>query len=233
MSAGFRKSGLCDYAAESEGLEALRAAAVRVPKVLELGSGFIRLERLKLGAPADWPALATMLARQHRCIADRYGWHRDNTIGPTPQSNAWADDWRTFWRERRLLPQLALAARNGYVLDAWGVDEVLEGHRPPASLLHGDLWSGNAGFTAEGPVLYDPAVYYGDRETDLAMTELFGGFPPEFYAAYAQAYPLERGYEARKPLYNLYHLLNHLNLFGGSYLAQVESTLSLLRDRLP
>ena len=233
MSEGFRKSGLPDYTAESEGLEALRAAEVRVPKVLELGAGFIRLERLKLGARADWPAMAKMLAHQHRSTADSYGWHRDNTIGPTPQSNAWADNWRTFWRERRLVPQLALAARNGYAVEASGADELLEGHSPPASLLHGDLWSGNAGFTVEGPVLYDPAVYYGDRETDLAMTELFGGFPPDFYAVYAQAYPLERGYEVRKHLYNLYHLLNHLNLFGAGYLAQVESTLGLLRDRAP
>jgi len=98
--------------------------------------------------------------------------------------------------------------------------------------LHGDLWSGNAGFTAEGPVIFDPAVYYGDRETDLAMSELFGGFPLEFYRAYDEAFPLDSGYEKRKHLYNLYHLLNHLNLFGGGYLAQVKSTLRLLADAL-
>jgi len=98
--------------------------------------------------------------------------------------------------------------------------------------VHGDLWSGNAAFTPRGPVVFDPAVYYGDREVDLAMTELFGGFPTEFYAAYNAAFPLPPGYEARKVLYNLYHLLNHLNLFGEGYLAQVEASLSLLLERL-
>jgi fructosamine-3-kinase len=95
-------------------------------------------------------------------------------------------------------------------------------------LLHGDLWSGNAGFTGEGPVVFDPAVYYGDREADLAMTELFGGFPREFYDAYRKEWPVDDGYVRRKHLYNLYHLLNHLNLFGGGYLGQVKSTLRLL-----
>ena len=111
------------------------------------------------------------------------------------------------------------------------VIDVLAQHHPQPSLLHGDLWSGNAALLAGGaPVLFDPAVYYGDREADLAMTELFGGFPREFYAAYEAAYPLPAGYELRKHLYNLYHLLNHLNLFGGGYLAQVKATLSLLLD---
>jgi protein-ribulosamine 3-kinase len=229
---GFRKSGLADYAAEAEGLEALRMAGVRVPQVLELGPGFIRLEQLQLGARANWPALASMLARQHRSTAERYGWHRDNTIGPTPQANGWCDDWMAFWRERRLQPQLELARQNGYALDAPDVAGLLEKHRPPASLLHGDLWSGNVGFTAQGPVIFDPAVYYGDREADLAMTELFGGFPREFYAAYDAAYPLDAGYALRKDVYNLYHLLNHLNLFGRGYLAPVQAALRLLRDRL-
>ena len=105
-------------------------------------------------------------------------------------------------------------------------------HRPKPSLLHGDLWNGNVGFTAEGPVIFDPAVYYGDREADLAMTEVFGGFPPEFYASYKENYPLEAGYEKRKHLYNLYHLLNHLNIFGGAYLGQVQATLGFLRNSL-
>jgi fructosamine-3-kinase len=143
----------------------------------------------------------------------------------TPQQNSWCDDWAEFWRTRRMQPQLDLARRNGFDLEA---TFDLGNHRPQPSLLHGDLWSGNAGFTAQGPVVFDPAVYYGDREADLAMTELFGGFPRQFYQAYNDAWPLEEGYQRRKPLYNLYHLLNHLNLFGGGYLGQVSAALRLL-----
>jgi fructosamine-3-kinase len=105
---------------------------------------------------------------------------------------------------------------------------LLDNHRPQPSLLHGDLWSGNAGFSNGAPVIFDPSVYYGDREADLAMTELFGGFPDEFYSAYRKEFPVEGGYERRKHLYNLYHLLNHLNIFGGGYLAQVKAALGLL-----
>jgi protein-ribulosamine 3-kinase len=130
--------------------------------------------------------------------------------------------------ERRLQPQLELARQNGFSIDLPRIG-LLESHKPAPSLLHGDLWSGNTGFTPQGPVVFDPAVYYGDREADLAMTELFGGFPDEFYAAYNEILPLPEGYARRKPLYNLYHLLNHLNLFGSGYLRQVEATLRLLR----
>ena len=126
-----------------------------------------------------------MLAAMHRSEGSSFGWVRDNYIGSTPQANASSDNWAAFWREHRLGPQLALARRNGYALDAPDVSRLLEGHRPAPSLLHGDLWGGNAGFLRNGgPVLFDPAVYCGDREADLAMTELFGGFPPEFYSAY-------------------------------------------------
>ena len=124
-------------------------------------------------------------------------------------------------------PQIDLAKRNGFAVEMPEL-HLLENHEPMASLLHGDLWSGNAGFTAEGPVVFDPAVYYGDRETDLAMTELFGGFPREFYDAYNEAYSLDAGYEKRKHLYNLYHLLNHLNLFGAAYYMQIQAILRSL-----
>ena len=164
-----------------------------------------------------------MLAALHRQTGARFGWHRNNSIGLSPQRNDWSDDWVEFWRERRLRPQFERAG-----LKCEFFEHLLEGHRPQPSLLHGDLWSGNAGFTREGPVVFDPAVYYGDREADLAMTELFGGFPSGFYDAYHAAYPLEPGYQKRKHLYNLYHLLNHLNLFGAGYLAQVKATLRLL-----
>jgi len=207
-----------------DGLRAL-GAVVRVPRILDHGPDFILLERLDLKRNGDWAALARMLATLHRTTGPRFGWHRDNFIGATPQINAWRDDWAAFFRECRIQPQLALARENGFAIQV-SVD-LLKNHKPAPSLLHGDLWSGNAGFIDEGPVIFDPAVYYGDREADLAMTELFGGFPPEFYSSYRQIYPLDAGYEQRKHFYNLYHLLNHLNLFGAGYLAQVQRTLDL------
>src|SRR6185503_6794480 len=197
-----------------DGLRAL-AAVVRVPRVLDHGADFILLESLEFRRDGDWGALGRMLARLHRETGPRFGWHRDNWIGRSPQANGWMDDWNEFWWSRRLAPQLARAGlRTAFLKDA------LKDHRPAPSLLHGDLWSGNAGFIDDGPVVFDPAVYYGDRETDLAMTELFGGFAPEFYAAYEDELPLDEGYAWRKHLYNLYHLLNHLNLFGGAYREQ-------------
>ena len=214
------------YAAEFEGLQALRAAGVRAPEPYRHGASFIEMERLDLSGPADWPAMGRMLASLHRHTAPRFGWATDNWIGLSPQQNGWRDDWASFFYEKRLAPQ---AARARLKIDSFKARELLEGHRPQASLLHGDLWSGNAGFTPDGPVIFDPAVYYGDREADLAMTELFGGFSPQFYAAYTAAFPLDAGYERRKHLYNLYHLLNHLNLFGSGYRAQVQATLGLLR----
>jgi len=169
-----------------------------------------------------------MLAQLHRATGPRFGWERDNFIGPTPQHNGWSDDWRDFFLEKRLKPQFELARTNGFSLEMPSLS-LLDNHRPQPSLLHGDLWSGNAGFSNGQPVIFDPSVYYGDREADLAMTELFGGFPDEFYSAYRKEFPVEGGYEKRKHLYNLYHLLNHLNIFGGGYLAQVQSTLRQLR----
>lgn len=225
------------FAAEADGLAALRAAGVRAPQPLRHGTAgneaYLVMEFLELRARGDWGGLGRMLAHAHRQTGPRFGWTRDNTLGATPQQNGWHEDWQTFFAERRLAPQLALAAAKGYAIDIGRALEVLDGHRPAASLLHGDLWSGNAAFLADGsPVLFDPAVYYGDREADLAMTELFGGFPEAFYAAYDAAFPLDAGYARRKHLYNLYHLLNHLNLFGGGYLEQVNATLGLLLRRL-
>jgi len=222
---GFRKKGQ-SAEAEVDGLRAL-GAVVRVPRILEHGADFIVLEKLDLKRNGDWAAMGRMLAKLHRSHGERFGWHRDNWIGLSPQFNKWSDDWAEFFAEQRLKPQIEMAKQ--YAIELPDVRKLLGDHKPKPSLLHGDLWAGNAGFIAAGPVFFDPAVYYGDREADLAMTELFGGFPAAFYAAYNESCPLEDGYEQRKHLYNLYHLLNHLNIFGGSYLGQVQATLELLR----
>jgi protein-ribulosamine 3-kinase len=220
------------FRAEAEGLEALRGAGCRAPRPLKHGvegdSAYLMLEWLELARSGDFAALGHMLAQLHRNEGARFGWDADNYIGATPQKNGWYDSWAEFWRERRLKPQIELARSQGFDL-AMPSLRLLDGHQPKPTLVHGDLWSGNSGFLPGGaPVLFDPAVYYGDREADLAMTELFGGFPREFYAAYGRELPLDAGYPQRRHLYNLYHLLNHLNLFGAGYLGQVRSTLGLL-----
>jgi len=229
------------FEAEADGLRELGAAnALRVPVPVACGVAdgyaFLALEWLDFGRGGRDAALGRALAALHRTIAPRFGWHRANTIGSMPQDNAGSDDWAAFFRDRRIAPQLALAARNGHrALQRDGerllaaIPALLAGHAPAPSLLHGDLWSGNAARLASGePVIFDPAVYYGDREADLAMTELFGGFGADFHAAYRDAWPLPPGYERRRALYNLYHVLNHLNLFGGGYLAQAEATIARL-----
>jgi len=230
------------FLAEAEGLRALAdAAAIRVPRVLGCicsgAEAMLALEWLNFepaGRDAD-AALGSGLARLHRNVAKRFGWHRDNTIGATPQHNDWSSDWIEFLAERRIGFQLGLAARNGFggelqnkgerLLDDLG--RFFDGYWPEPSLLHGDLWGGNWAVADGEPVIFDPAVYYGDRESDLAMTRLFGGFGPGFYAAYGEAWPLAPGHDARSLVYQLYHVLNHLNLFGSSYLGRA---LSLMRQ---
>jgi len=236
------------FAAEAEGLQALAAAgALRVPTVLAVGEAgghaLLALEWLDLqpateGDGALQAQLGERLAMQHRVTAPRFGWHRDNTIGATPQQNAWHDDWVRFFRERRLGFQLDLAAANG--LDARVVERgrdlgercgaFFSSYRPVPSLLHGDLWGGNWGVVAgvREPAIFDPAVYYGDREADLAMTRLFGGFGPRFYAAYQSAWPLDQAAGTRRTLYNLYHVLNHFSLFGGGYGRQAAEMIDKL-----
>lgn len=225
------------FAAEAEGLEALAATnTIRVPHAIAHGSAgrqsFLVLEHLELNGRGDAKQLGEQLAALHRCAGTRYGFGHDNFIGTTPQPNGWNNDWVDFWREHRLSFQLKLADRNGYggSLQRFGekLMDVLPvfftDYTPQASLLHGDLWGGNHGFLRDGtPAIFDPAAYYGDRECDLAMTELFGGYSGEFYAAYRAAYPLDAGYAVRKELYNLYHILNHANLFGGGYAGQAEN----------
>jgi protein-ribulosamine 3-kinase len=229
---------LAMFEAEAEGLKALESAvAVRVPRVLAVGIGvhtaFLALEWIDLvGSPSAGAQLGEQLARQHRKSAESFGWHRDNTIGSTPQINTRMASWRDFFREQRLRFQLELAARQGHNgrLQERGaellenVDEFFTDHNPQPSLLHGDLWSGNAGVAKGGmPVIFDPAVYYGDREADIAMTRLFGGFSPSFYSAYESAWPLPKSAQKRVDLYNVYHMLNHLNLFGSAYRSPSET----------
>jgi fructosamine-3-kinase len=232
------------FEAEAEGLDELgRANALRVPRVLgsgaAAGQAFLALEWIDFGSASSRSEtlLGEGLAAQHRVIAAQFGWHRGNTIGSTPQHNDPDRDWIRFFVERRLRFQLDLAARNGHagrltergalLCECAGV--FFDSYRPAPSLLHGDLWGGNWAADATGrPVVFDPAVYFGDREADLAMTRLFGGFGAAFYSAYEGAWPLEPGAEDRCLLYNLYHVLNHLNLFGGAYLSQAQAMIDKL-----
>ena len=235
------RSQLDNFIAEADGLTALAAAGARIPSPLchgEAGTqAFLVLEHLDLRGSGDHAALGRALAAVHSVRGDSYGWRRDNFIGRTPQLNRRSSSWSDFWRDARLVPQLDLARKNGLGSGllrkgerlAAALHHLLSGWTPAASLLHGDLWGGNAGFLADGtPVLFDPATYFGDREADLAMTELFGGFPPVFYSAYREVAQLDRGYAVRKELYNLYHVLNHANLFGGGYAAQAERMIDRL-----
>ncbi|MBT8088595.1 MAG: fructosamine kinase family protein [Gammaproteobacteria bacterium] len=232
------------FAAEADGLaEIAKADALRVPEVLAVGqiadAAFLALEWLPLDR-ADARCeqrLGEQLAKMHRTTSDRFGWHRDNTIGLTPQHNCWNADWVEFFREHRIAYQLNLAAQNGYngELQRQGLrllerlPSLFDDYRPLPSLLHGDLWGGNWASSGGQPVIFDPAVYYGDRETDLAMTRLFGGFGRAFYDAYDAAWPLGPGSTRRQDLYQLYHVLNHLNLFGSGYQGRA---LALIRGLL-
>ncbi|AUN96331.1 fructosamine kinase family protein [Pseudazoarcus pumilus] len=239
----FVKHGPADtfemFEAEADGLAALaETGAVRVPAVIALGADddgacliLEHLELTPLATPDDGARFGEALAEMHHHTGERFGWPRHNFIGRSPQDNTPSDNWALFFAQHRLAPQLLRARANGFGGDLQRhgarVIERLAGlfldYRPQPSLLHGDLWHGNAAMTADGqPALFDPAVYRGDRESDLAMAELFGGFPPAFYAAYRRALPLNAEYETRKPLYALYHVLNHLNLFGRSYLREAE-----------
>ncbi|NTV63720.1 MAG: fructosamine kinase family protein [Oscillochloris sp.] len=228
-------------AAEAAGLRLLgQVGALRVPHVVALadpapaeGHAFVLSEWLEGGAAVDMAALGVQLAALHQVSAPAYGLDHDTYIGGTPQRNAWLADWPQFFAARRLVPQIELAERRGLLSAAarrnlerllTRLDSLLAGVERRPALLHGDLWGGNvvAADPCGVPALIDPAVYYGDREAEIAFTELFGGFSRAFYSAYHQAWPLDPGYADRRDLYNLYHLLNHLNLFGSGYAAQVE-----------
>lgn len=225
------------FPAEARGLRALAATGgCAVPEVVAVGQGFLALAWVEQGRrDGRWgEALGRGLARQHRATAPEWGFDEDNFIGATPQENGWAATWIELFRDRRLgamqrrLEQAgrcpaSLSRRLDRLRGRLGEWLDLPDERP--ALLHGDLWSGNALAAADGaPVLVDPAVYFGCREADLAMMELFGGFPRDAFAAYREAWPLAPGYDERRDLYNLYHVLNHALLFGGSYAGSADRT---------
>jgi fructosamine-3-kinase len=220
------------FACEAQGLEALRVEdGPRVPRAFLWGREFLLLEDL---APAPkqkgyWQDFGHQLAALHNHTNDRFGFDQDNYIGSTSQPNPWTEDSFDFFAQHRLGYQAQLAAKRG-LLSSAEADQVaqLAGRLPelvpaqPASLIHGDLWGGNAITGSEGePALIDPAAHYGWAEAELGMTTLFGGFSNEFYQAYEEVRPLEPGWRDRLKIYNLYHLLNHLNLFGRGYYGQV------------
>ena len=233
------------FEAEAAGLEALAAAdaPLVIPEVVAVqgptsdAPGFLVLEWIPTeSARSDvWERFGTGLAQLHRHATDQYGFGRDNFIGRLPQPNPWHTSWPAFFRAARLEPQVQRARDAGRWLAAWNdpLDRLyrrlpdLLPAEPPASVVHGDLWKGNFMITEKStPVLIDPAAYYGHREVDLAMTELFGGFSAPFYAAYRSAWPLPSGYGRRKTVYNLYHLINHLNHFGSGYADAVGASLA-------
>ncbi len=229
------ESFLIHFEEEKAALEELRhVGPIRAPEPICSGSAegrsYLVLEYIPVGQPTvgGWELLGQQLANLHKTALPHFGWHRDNTIGKTLQINTVSEDWISFFRENRLRFQMDLAKERGFKLEHGS--QLLENlpaffarYTPIPSLLHGDLWSGNTGFDTHGkPFVFDPCCYYGDRETDLAFTEFFGGFHPNFYAAYNRTFPLDPGYSRRKTVYNLYHCLNHFNLFGPPYDSQSQ-----------
>ncbi len=230
------------FTAEARGLGLLGQTA-RVPRVIARGhlpidgTAYLVLEWLDSGSPGAgfWPDFGRMLARVHQCSAERFGLDHDNFIGSLPQQNSREADWPSFYARHRLEPQFRVARDHGLLTagDATALDRLcrqlpdLYPAEPPA-LLHGDLWSGNFLCHAAGqPVLIDPAVYFGHRELDLAMMQLFGGFAPPLFTAYDEAFPLAPGWPERLPVGQLYYLLVHVNLFGKSYVPAVRRILGM------
>jgi len=233
------------FEAEAAGLREIKQSrSIRTPEPICHGcsgdNSFLVLEYIPMSARGDMQLAGRKLALMHQTAGTGFGWNRDNTIGSTHQANNLCSDWVEFWQQSRLGYQLQLADKLGHGRELHGPgNRLLEllpqliGHRPKPSLLHGDLWGGNIGFDSDQqPIIFDPAVYFGDRETDLAMTELFGGFSGDFYAAYNEVWPLDSGYNSRRTLYNLYHILNHLNIFGGGYAGQARRMIDRLLAEL-
>ena len=233
---------------EAEGLRSLASTlaqagvsgpgALKVPDVLRVSETELAIPQIGNGGgnETQMAALGEGLARMHRQPMAQYGWDKDNLIGLSRQYNAPVANWGRFYLDYRLKPQLDMIAdpnvqkefQSQVAASATRLEAFLDEHCDHPSLLHGDLWAGNVLFDEQGPWLIDPAVYCGDREADLAMTELFGGFSPAFYRAYDEVYPRTSVYNLKRPIYNLYHTLNHYNLFGASYLSACRRNLQVL-----
>ncbi|WP_417614439.1 fructosamine kinase family protein [Oceanisphaera sp.] len=227
------------FRCEWNSLDHLRASdTLQVPRPIccgsTLSSSFLVLAYLPFneGSEQAWHALGQQLARLHQSQHQpMYGWDDDNFLGLSIQPNAWHKKWSTFFAEQRIGWQLTILADKG--IHFGDVEEIvtcikqrLIHHQPAASLLHGDLWRGNVAFYDNRPVIFDPASYFGDREADIAMTELFGQFPHVFYQGYNAVWPLDAGYRERSEIYNLYHLLNHVSHFGEPYREQASSSVN-------
>ncbi|KKC99249.1 MULTISPECIES: fructosamine kinase family protein [Photobacterium] len=240
------KEQLPVFEAEAENLRVLQETnSVTVPTSRHMGisrdKAFLVLDFMPMKNLDTESAhtLGQQLAHLHQWGEQpEYGFDMDNFIGLTPQPNQWRRKWCRFFAEQRIAWQLQLCEEKG--IDFGSIDiitgrviDILSAHQPKPSLLHGDLWHGNTALSVDGPVIYDPACYWGDRECDIAMTELFGGFPDSFYNGYQSVFPLDDGYSQRRDLYNLYHLLNHCNLFGGEYLEQAERCIRKLNLAKP
>jgi len=244
----FLKQGFTNgmFEKEAHGLQELTLPGViRIPKVIDVGEDYLILEHIEGGARKKdfFEDFGHQFALLHQYSAPKFGFFEDNFIGSTPQKNiasdAEATNWPLFYWNNRLFFQFRLAEKNGYADEQLTslisklenrLEKILENSEEPPSLLHGDLWGGNYMTDESGnPVLIDPAVYYGHREADLAMTKLFGGFSKKFYEAYQETYPLKPGFERREPAYLLYHVLNHLNLFGLNYYSQTVHLLKQLQ----
>jgi len=232
------------YQCEANGLQELaKAQAIRIVKVISAGDNYILTEYIEHHPPKRdfFEQFGKEFARLHRYKGLHYGFYEDNFIGANEQINMATEeektDWISFYWNKRLFYQYKLAQRNGFVTDKLKkdfsnleskIESILKESIEPPCILHGDLWSGNFICNSKNnPVLIDPAVYYGHREADLAMTKVFGGFPSEFYESYNNEYSLKPDWEYREGIYKLYHILNHLNIFGRSYLRDAESLLMM------
>jgi len=230
------------FEAESRAMQELfQTQTIKVPEPVSFGVAghecYFVMQWLDLSGSPGGEHFGRSMARLHQHTNEQFGFYLDNTIGSTHQLNQWSNDWVDFWQKQRLGYQLDLAKQNGFGTQLFGLGQKLiektplffQSYKPVASLLHGDLWAGNWSGDENGtPIIFDPASYYGDREADLAMMGLFGNPGRQFFAAYNEIFPIDEGYAIRKKFYNVYHILNHANLFGASYAMQAQNMIEEL-----